>query len=389
MIKRLFFDIGSSGHHAEFFENVIGFLDNEKAQESIIIASPIIKDRLQNFKKENAANINLIFISEKQLNYIYNGSGRTKKGFRELEVLKSFLDVYKPAHIIFLNLGVHLVPLAFLKLNYKPTITGIYLNNLSFVDRGNTLSIKRKIFTRKYRQLLNLRIMFLNKCIKKIYILNDQRAVGFLNSKFKNKFEMIHDPLPANCFHLSENFKTNRVFTFLMIGQIQDRKGVIEFLNALEHIKFKLKNKIKILFAGPACANDDYGRRVISLIEKLKSDNISFELMNKFVDPEDLTNMISNSDCILAAYKKHFVSSGALGYACRFQKPLLVNNEGFLGEFVNENKIGLAVDAADSKKYSMSLIRILNGDYEYNISFAKKFSSQTSPKIFVEKLITL
>ena len=388
MIEYLFYDSSSSGHHGEFFENIIYSLNDYHATKSIILASPSLKTRLNAFKYKIGSKISLIYLNSDEINSILKTKGRVKKGFKEFEIIKRYLTTYKVKHLILLNLGIQMIPLGFYRSLPNISIRGIYLQNISFANRGINLKEKRKILVRRLRQFINLKFMLSNQKVSKVFILNDKKAAKYLNTVFStNKFEMLHDPLPATSLGIKLKNEDSEYFEFSFIGMIQKRKGIIEFLNALQEIKYNLPRKIRINFLGLNSNDPEYQRNILLLIESLRSKMIKFRFYNKFIDYDDLNNGVHNSDCIVAVYKNHFYSSGMLAHSCRFKKPLLVSKSGLLGEYVTENGLGLSVDPNNLQDYSSAILYMINNNYIYNTEYSDNYNLESSPKKFTEKLI--
>ena len=390
MVEYLFYDSSSSGHHGEFFENIIYSLNDYHAPKSLILASPSLKTRLDSFKDKIGSKISLIYLNSDEIYSILNTKGRVKKGFKEVEIIERYLTTHKVKHLILLNLGIQMIPLGFYKSLPNISIRGIYLQNISFANRGINLKEKRKILVRRFRQFVNLKLMLSNQKVSKVYILNDKKAAKYLNAVFRtNKFEMLYDPLPATSLGIKLKNEDSEYFEFSFVGMIQKRKGIIEFLNALLRIKDNLPKKIRVNFLGLNSDDPEYRRLVLELTQSLESEMIKFRFHNTFIEYEALNNALYNSDCIVAVYKNHFYSSGMLAHSCKFKKPLLVSKSGLLGEYVRENKLGLSVDPNNSQDYSKAILSMINNHYNYNSGFSENYHFESSPEKFTNKLISV
>ena len=96
---------------------------------------------------------------------------------------------------------------------------------------------------------------------------------------------------------------------------------------------------------------------------------------------------INNSDCVLAPYIKFYGSSGMIGHACRYGKPLLVSYEGLIGEIVRDNKLGLCVDPQNIKALSLALEAIIASNFEYSKSNAIIYYENASHLQFAKNLL--
>ena len=389
MIKYLFYDSSTSGHHGEFLENIIHSLDENDARNSAILSNPLLKDRLDNYKYKVDSKIKLIYLSQDEIKTISNAKGRVIKGFKEVRIIKNYLRMLNVTHLIFLNLGMQMIALGLLRSLPNISIRGIYLQNISFAKRGTNFKEKRKIIVRKFRQIVNLSLMLSNRMVKKVFILNDKKAANYLNKVFFTKrFEMLYDPLPANSLGNKIESEHSEFYEFSFVGMIQKRKGIVEFLYALLEIKNNLPRKIRLNFLGLNSDDYEYHILVLELVKNLESEMISFKFHNKFIEYKDLNNALHNSDCVVAVYQNHFYSSGMLAHSCRFKKPLLVCKSGLLGEYVVENRLGLCVDPNNRKEYSKTILRMINNQFNYNSDFSENYYIESCPKKFTDKLIS-
>lgn len=65
-------------------------------------------------------------------------------------------------------------------------------------------------------------------------------------------------------------------------------------------------------------------------------------------------------DAILIPYKNTAQSSGLLGYAAQFNKPLLAPSNGLIGKLVNEYKLGYLLDNLSPRTIADNLDKVVD-----------------------------
>ena len=133
----------------------------------------------------------------------------------------------------------------------------------------------------------------------------------------------------------------------------------------------------------------EYPKLITSEIEALKlaRSDVHVEVHNQFIDNQTFCQEISYSDCVLAPYIKFYGSSGMIGHACRYGKPLLVSYEGLIGEIVRDKKLGLCVDPQNIKALSLALEAIIASNFEYSKSNAIIYYENASHLQFAKNLL--
>lgn len=109
-------------------------------------------------------------------------------------------------------------------------------------------------------------------------------------------------------------------WNYIIWGEVNPRKGILEFLEyAQNHSFYKEK---KILICG-LCRNMEYVRK----IEDYCNERVKY--INRFIYDDELRTLISESEHILFTYSSDSVlSSGSLIYSLNFCKPIIGPNVG-------------------------------------------------------------
>ena len=394
---RVFFDCKATGHHGEYLENIVAGLSAEDSNYSLIICHQLLFDRLTQCKLDNGSTIKIKSIKIDEMNFIESAKNQIQRGNRELEVLEKYLIESSATSLALMDMNIHQLALSSWKYSKKNpiSISGILFNHLTPPKRKTLRNKSLSSYLTRLRKRLQIFLLLRNKSIKSVFILNDRDAVDYMNSwSFsRNVFRFLIDPIPVGMRNIQvskEKPESNKQFNFIMLGAISPRKGVLEVIKALKHSNFPEGMTVSLRLMGAFSEEyPAYSKLIKSEIESLKlarSDVVVF-VQNVFIDNKIFCQEISNSDCVLAPYISFYGSSGMIGHACRYKKPLLVSYEGLIGEIIRENNLGLSVDPKDIKALTYTLERIISSNFEYSEQNAKKYFEDANHIQFARNLI--
>jgi hypothetical protein len=136
----------------------------------------------------------------------------------------------------------------------------------------------------------------------------------------------------------------------------------LEILRAIDHMEENQLNRYYFIFAGKMVSKSV---EIIQLISKYKN-HPSCCFINRFILDEELNWLCQNVDLFLLPYKRDCQSSGCIGYAAEFNKPVIVSKDGFLGKLVLRNKLGYRIGNSNSITIcnfltSLTRIKRING----------------------------
>lgn len=391
----LIFDASASGHHGEFLENLICGLSTKESKHVRILSHPDLKGRLFACRQSAQSEIRLDFLTVEEVNYINSAKVIVQIGCRQLRVLDRYIDE-KVTRVVLMHMNLHQYALHHWRLPPSVQVVGVLLNPYTPQDRAYGLKGKFFAVVTGLRKHLQFALMLRNKAISKVYLLNDVRMAEYLNRCHPRRavFTSVPDPLPALCPVLEsvEIEERKRPFRFLLAGSMAPRKGCIEALEALLCLSGRVERPITLQILGRFREEAGaYREQVMLRVRKLQQQGdragIRVQIEDAFIDNESLSRAFLESSCVLAPYLEFYGSSGMLGHACRYKKPLLACRDGLLGELVREKKLGLCVNPRNRQEFAKAIIKIVNGDYEYDVSMAESYVAEASAQCFVEKLL--
>ena len=385
-MKILIFDLQITGHHSEYIEHLIDYIDLQSSNEYVFVVNPKLKDNFPNIhiKGANKSNILWVFIGNDELNLIL-GSNVILRSLREVEIIKKYASIYKIDHVLAMYFNTLQIGMGInKKLNF--TISGILF--LQFTRMRKKSVSERFKYLRKY---IVTNLYSRNKSIKYIYILNDNKAVQKFNDLFHTSiFKMLPDPVPQieeeAHFNLKEYFQIeNKRSVLLMFGALSERKGTIESIEALNFINEEDLKKISLLIVGSA--SDSFHLKISAAISQIqkKSLNASIYYYRDFVSNSRMKSIFNQSDIILLPYKNAEASSGILGHAIASKKIVIASGNGLIKDIVEENNLGLLVNPITAMEIGNKISEVLGIYKTYNIKSLSYISSH-SPEKFVEIL---
>jgi glycosyltransferase involved in cell wall biosynthesis len=372
-------------------------MPSEFATNSVIVCHPALLERLVQLKTALASPIKIDALKINELDYLNSSNNTIQRGNRELKIIEAYLLNYSSTSLIFMEMNAHQLALGNWKFPKEKilNIHGILLNPFNPPNRKSLNLNKVNAFFLRLRKKLQLFLMLRNQSIKSVFILNDRDAVDYMNSLSfsRNVFRFLIDPIPAGMRSIQvskEKSESNRQFSFIMVGAISPRKGCLEVIKALKHANFPNGTKVSLNLMGAFSKEyPAYSKLIKSEIESLKltRSDVIVLMKNEFIDNETFCQEISHSDCVLAPYINFNGSSGMIGHACRYQKPLIVSDDGLIGDIVERKQLGICVDPSDIDALAITIEKMIRSDFEYSQLNAKTYFENASHFEFARNLI--
>ncbi len=196
--------------------------------------------------------------------------------------------------------------------------------------------------------LEKLRFFLMARIHKKsiFYILNDEKSVCTLNKEYNTtKFKFLPDPVPNIDISKAKDIRkelgiSDNKYIYLHFGGLTERKGTLEILKAILDADAETVSGKCFIFAGKIY--DDIKKDFYNLYEKAKQKT-EVLVFDEFCQYDFLYNLCKTCDCILIPYKMTNLSSGILGYAALFNKPVISPSQGLIGDIVRENSLGVTL----------------------------------------------
>lgn len=383
-MKYLIYDIISTGHHSEYISHLVNYIINDKLNgEFYFIVSEEFEFKFPEIinKSKESPHIKWEFINKSILHKIFNSS-LLKRSFKELEIVNEYALKHGIKDVLLLYFNTFQFALIFKKPKFN--IKGILF--LQFTRMTKNTFLNKIKYLRKY---LITKMYLKNRKIKKIFILNDENSVDFLNIKFNsNTFNMLPDPIPhykeIEGLDIYEYYKINNNKKILLHpGAIDPRKGTIEIIESIDFLSEKSVNNFAILIVGKA--NHNIEELINNKINNLKNKNFSIVFSNTFVSNSFLKSLFLQSFAVLMPYKNSEASSGILGHAILANKFVLTPDSGLIGEIVSNNDWGVLVKDVTANEIALGIEKLIDFKGDFNNSF--EFIESHSEREFSFKLL--
>lgn len=334
MANVLVFTTDCKGHHLEYLHHYYGYALNDVDNNYVFCVSKDFYDVMATYTWPEANNILFDFIADEDLNKCINGGNGffniIKLSFAKSKYLKKKCKEHKIDVVHTIMLMEYLPALPFIlpsRIDFRGIIYRIALND-------KTLSFRAKMIERiKYSLLVN---SFL---FKNIYVLNDKESIDKLNEYYHTtKFRFLPDPFPVmeKPDDVREQLnipKTNKIF--LHFGGLGRRKGTLLIAHAIS--KIKDARNLTFIFAGRI--SKDCDEEFFQILETINNGS-QILVYNEFCTYEFLNSLAYTTDYMLIPYDNVNQSSGVLGYAAQYDKPVIGPNAGLLGNLIRKYKLG-------------------------------------------------
>lgn len=356
-MKILVFDNIVLGHHIEYLHHLnIGAERQENIE--LIYVLPAEFQTIKNNYSWDGINSRFVFFDDIEK----KKEGKDflaiiKKSFRLSKSLKKYIEEYKP-DAVFLNMMVYFMPALPFIVSSRSPIYGIIYK--IYLYRWKNLSV--------FQRIQNVFINFLyNKfqSIGGVFVLNDNSAAQCLNRIYKSK-KYVYLPDPFNeQLYIGKNIRNNFQIeetekVYLHFGALASRKGTCEILDAiLTAGKEDLREKF-FIFAG--IVNREIRTEFYTKIVQLKK-KCRIHVIDEFCSNNLVADLCASTNYILCPYKESDLSSGVLGYAAFYKKPVIAPQSGVIGKLVRKYALGLTINQITPEQIWNAIQMIEKIDY--------------------------
>lgn len=341
----LVFNTTLRGHYLEYFHHIyIGALHRHD-QDFVFVYPEEDSNQLKQLEWPNSSNVTMKPIS----GLIVNG-GIIKKAFEYSKKLGEEVKSTGADEVILTDI-IQFIP--FLPLFvHKTSIKGIRYRIYLYTWEKDNLK-------KHCADVIKCLIIKYSKVIRKVFVLADNSAAVYLNKKYKtNKFAYICDPIVRIDKEMVRDLRQelgvpqNKIL-MLHAGDLSHRKGTVALLRGLVNCDNDVLDKYYFLFAGRV--NPSIKNSFDDLYERLQTKTENVKLISGFISFEYLGSLLYTSDLLLLNYLQTEQSSGFIGHAADFGKPVVVINSGLLGKIVRKYKLGYTIPDASPASISSFL----------------------------------
>lgn len=390
----LFFDLALTGHHIEYLYHLIQYkIAHSECPDFILCTHPDFMCHLTKLivlEDLQSTGVNIVHPSQSEMQRLSEICSSFKRAKAELYILDRIINVYqvKRCYLMYIN-------------NYQFALGSQIGRHLSCPVRGilfnpfGSSGARTPVFIVKFRKHLQLLWMLRNKNLEHIYILNNDQQVNALNRWYRkqNFFLPLPDPILITnpvCLGNSEVdvFERSSKIRFLLFGSLSARKGIFLVIDALRLLPQNITKDIEIFIAGRIVKEERAS--FLTALSDLKSDrrDIAIIYLDEFVAYAALAPMFLNSDCILLPYIESEASSGLLGHAALYERPVIGTDYGLIGCLIRRYELGIAIKNIDAVKLARAIADFYKKKINlHNTKGMQRFVQDHQPEKFVEILI--
>ncbi len=377
-MKVLIFDIEITGHHCEYLEHLVNYIQKENSiyNSYYFVVHPEFNKKFPLIAtKALNSNIKILSVTKIEINNLYSVSKSKSNtiinSYKQYNLLLKYANILKPDKCIIMFLDRFLKPLSFKRPEFE--ITGILFTPFVKVDSKRIIDSRFKYLRRRILRYLYTR----NKKIKKIFILNNKKVIHALNKQTRRKiFHYLPDPLPEISEEIGFNIRmTNQISSskkiLLHLGSLRKSKGTIEILQSLNLLSDKISSAISLIIAGNPI-NEEMDNEIKKNLEKNKKVQIIY--VKGFLTNSRMKAYLNQCDIIIMPYKNFLASSGIIGHAIASNKPVIANKNGLIGEIIKSDWKGELVFPIEPMKIAVAIEKSIKTTYPVinNSNFIKE-----------------
>lgn len=391
----VFCDLELTGHHVEFLSHLIKYrLQHLDLPPFVVVAHPDIRVQLNQLvaaQNIEARGVRLVHPTVSQLLVISQKRSQLGRAWEEFRLFIQIASVHGAERLWLMALNRYQHAVGSGRFSNGMLIRGILFNPLGAVGSRLPDWITR---TRKW---FRLAWMIRNRGVERVFILNDAERVEQLNGLFSTTetFAVLPDPVlnspaPTEDKAPALPLRSTLLTRFLLFGSLSKRKGVLVLLDALLLLEPDQCAKIEVVFAGHL--NGETRQAFQAKLRALRNTRpeLRVTLMDRFLPYQEVSTLFMSADYVLVPYLKAESSSGVLGHAARFGKPVIGPCKGLLGQLILRYQLGTCIDAVTPVHLANALVDSATSTMSQTATRGmRRFVEERNPEMFVEILVEL
>lgn len=331
-----------AGHHLEYLHHLyMGAMERGDCTFRFLVP-PAFNDKKDLLSWPKAGNITIEILEG--IDEDIDNDSLLKKSYAKAKNLQKYVKLYRPTHIILIDLISYLPFLPFL-VSSKVKVRGILYRIYLYEWKASGL-LKKLQDAFKY-------ILF-SRCglFERVFILNDSTAAAYLNRLYNTShFVYLPDPVAAPKDYTPSNVRDRLLIpegntVYLHPGGMLPYKGTLEMLKAFNTMKPSMLSNITLILAGRVTL--PIKEQFMTLYNQLK-EKMQVLLMEGYLPDNDLADLFYSCDYVLIPYKVKSQSSGIVGHAAFYNKPVVVARGGIIGKAVRRWHLGNLLDVPSAE----------------------------------------
>lgn len=352
-MKILVYDSEITGHHLEYMHHIYSYAVNSENEFVFVVNKAFIQEKSK-FDWPDAPNVEFVYLTDDEQKAT-DGSNLLKSAFKSSLILRKYAKQLGVDRVWLIML-MKLMPFLPFLLPKGVLISGI-LYRIYLYDKIKFSGM------RLFLEQIRYKILSKHKNIGKVFVLNDKESMMQLNKMYKTQnFVYLPDPIPF--IDDSKLTSVRDVLSvdaskniYLHFGALDYRKGTIELLQAIDMLNPEEADERLFVFAGKV--NEAMKDEFYNLLNKNRNRQ-RIKVFDEFCSYEFLNNLCYSCDAILVPYKNAIHSSGVIGYASYFKKPIIGPAAGMLGKIIVQYSMGVLLDEISPESIKKALLQELS-----------------------------
>ena len=349
-MKKMLFETVLSGHRMEYIHHLyMEMLNHSEDQFEIVVAEEFNK-RKSDYDWPASENVLFDFIPQDWADNA-NGGNMYVQSWKKSKLLRRYVKKHNPEKVFLITL-MKFIP-------FLPFLISSKLKIVSIVYKIYLYEWEDYSLFRKMVEVLKYKIISKSGCLDKVFILNDEASTRYLNYLYKTtKFQYLVDPFneidykPHDIRDELNIPKGNRLY--IHFGGLQQRKGTIEIVKALGLLSEDDKKNFTVVFAGKVYK--DIREQFYRELDKVKNSR-QILVFDNYCSVQFLADLCYSCDQILVPYQVMAQSSGLLGYAAQFKKPVLGPRDGLIGKLIKKYNLGFTIPSVKASSIAEGMMR--------------------------------
>ena len=277
-----------------------------------------------------------------------------KKGLINSLTIRRYVKRYQVTDVIVITMMEYMpyLPLLVRNVRFSGIVYRIYLYE------WKEESIKHRI-----EDAFKYWIMSRCKVFHHVYMCNDSTSANCLNRLFKtNKYLMMPDPVASLSNYQGKNLREelkieSSKIILLHPGGMSEYKNTLGILKAINMLDKESCQRLVFIFAGSV--NDSIKEEFFKLYKEacLK---VKIFLFEGFMSFERLADLFVTCDYVLIPYTVKGQSSGIVGHAAFYGKPVIVMEGGVIGKMVRKWRLGELISRSSDNSLYQFLFDLKN-----------------------------
>ncbi|HVP83444.1 MAG TPA: glycosyltransferase [Rhizomicrobium sp.] len=179
----------------------------------------------------------------------------------------------------------------------------------------------------------------------------DPWFTDFAQSAYSNGAKVRTVPEPIDVPGADKPPRANGAIRFLFFGALQKRKGVAEFIGAFKYLNPDYRSMAEFSI----CGEGELSSLIRQALPEIKARGWKINFEQGFLPEPVLMERLKAADAILAPYRDHIGSSGALYVAAGLRCPVITQATGLLGRQVTKYRLGEAIDTGNPEQIARAI----------------------------------